>query len=295
MHILIPSIGFGLVTASILSLAAVGFTMQFGVTNILNLAYGEVMGAAGFVALLLNERGVNIWFCLLIGGVFGAVFSYLLNRLVLVPFIRRGTKLFGMVIVTVAIGLIIENVILAIAGPNFFSYTLPHQSNIHVGSMVFTASQLGIIALSVVCMVAVAALLRYTKLGIAMRATAAENSLARSCGIRTDRIIDLSWLISGAMCGLAGVTLFINTTTFTSATANEFLVVIVAAAVLGGVGNAYGAMLGALVLGLATEISAAYINPSYKNVIAFAILVIVLLARPQGILAEVAIQREVAA
>jgi branched-subunit amino acid ABC-type transport system permease component len=295
MHILIPSIGFGLVTASILSLAAVGFTMQFGVTNILNLAYGEVMGAAGFVALLLNERGVNIWFCLLIGGVFGAVFSYLLNRLVLVPFIRRGTKLFGMVIVTVAIGLIIENVILAIAGPNFFSYTLPHQSNIHVASMVFTASQLGIIGLSVVCMLAVHGILRYTKLGIAMRATAAENSLARSCGIRTDRITDLSWLISGAMCGLAGVTLFINTTTFTSATANEFLVVIVAAAVLGGVGNAYGAMLGALVLGLATEISAAYINPSYKNVIAFAILVIVLLARPQGILAEVAIQREVAA
>jgi branched-subunit amino acid ABC-type transport system permease component len=295
MHILIPSIGFGLVTASILSLAAVGFTMQFGVTNILNLAYGEVMGAAGFVALLLNEHGVNIWFCLLIGGVFGAVFSYALNRLVLVPFIRRGTKLFGMVIVTVAIALIIENVILAIGGPNFFSYTLPHQSNIHIGSMVFTASQLGIIALSVVCMLAVAGLLRYTKLGIAMRATAAENSLARSCGIRTDRIIDLSWLISGAMCGLAGVTLFINTTTFTSATANEFLVVIVAAAVLGGVGNAYGAMLGALVLGLATEISAAYINPSYKNVIAFVILVIVLLVRPQGILAEVAIQREVAA
>lgn len=295
MHILIPSVGFGLVTASILALAAVGFTMQFGVTNILNLAYGEVMGATGFVALLLNERGVNIWICLAIGAVFGAVLSYALNRFLLVSFIRRGTKLFGMVIVTVAIGLIIENVILGIAGPSFFSYTLPQQSNIHIGSLVFTASQLVIMALAVVCMAAVHGVLRYTKLGIAMRATAAENSLARSCGIRTDRIIDVSWLISGALCGLAGVTLFINTTTFTSATANEFLVVIVAAAVLGGVGHAYGAMLGALVLGLATEISAAYINPSYKNVIAFGILVIVLLFRPQGILAEIAIQREVAA
>ena len=88
-----------------------------------------------------------------------------------------------------------------------------------------------------------------------MRATAAENSLARGCGIRTDRVVDIAWLMSGAMCGLAGVTLFINTSTFTSATANEFLVVIVAAAVLGGVGHAYGAMLGALVLGLTTEIS----------------------------------------
>jgi branched-chain amino acid transport system permease protein/neutral amino acid transport system permease protein len=295
MHILIPAIGFGLVTASILALGAVGFTMQFGVTNILNLAYGEVMGAAGFVALLANERGVSIWICLVIGAVFGAVFSYLLNRLVFVRFIRRGTKLFGMVIVTVAVALIIENTILGIAGPTFFSYQLPHQSNFHIGSMVFTASQLAIIGLAVVCMLAIHLVLRYTKLGIAMRATSAENSLARGCGIRTDRIVDVSWLISGAMCGLAGVTLFINTTTFTSATANEFLVVIVAAAVLGGVGSAYGAMLGALVLGLATEISAAYINPSYKNVIAFVILVIVLLFRPQGILAEIATQREVAA
>jgi branched-subunit amino acid ABC-type transport system permease component len=295
MHVLIPSIGFGLVTASILALAAVGFTMQFGVTNILNLAYGEVMGATGFIALLLNERGVSIWICLLIGAVFGAGFSYLLNRLLLVSFIRRGTRLFGMVIVTMAVALIIENIVLAVAGPSFFSYTLPHQSNVHFLSMVFTGSQLVIIALAVVCMAAVHLVLRYTKLGIAMRATAAENSLARSCGIRTDRIVDVSWLMSGAMCGLAGVTLFINTTTFTSATANEFLVVIVAAAVLGGVGHAYGAMLGALVLGLATEISAAYIDPSYKNVIAFGILVVVLLFRPQGILAEIATQREVAA
>lgn len=295
MHILIPSIGFGLVTASILALAAVGFTIQFGVTNILNLAYGEVMGATGFIALIINERGVSIWICLAIGAVFGAGFSYLLNRILLVSFIRRGTKLFGMVIVTMAIALIVENVILAVAGPTFFSYKLPHQSNLHIGSLVFTGSQLAIMGLAVACMLAVHGVLRYTKLGIAMRATAAENSLARSCGIRTDRVIDVSWLISGAMCGLAGVTLFINTTTFTSATANEFLVVIVAAAVLGGIGHAYGAMLGGLVLGLATEIAAAYINPSYKNVIAFGILVIVLLFRPQGILAEIATQREVAA
>jgi branched-subunit amino acid ABC-type transport system permease component len=289
-----PSIGFGLVTASILALAAVGFTIQFGVTNVLNLAYGEIMGAAGFVALLCNDAGVNIWFCLAIGGVFGALFSYALNRAILVPFIRRGTRLFGMVIVTIAVGLIIENAILAIGGPTFFSYKLPQESTFHVLSMVFTASQVVIIALALVCMLIIHGVLKYTRLGIAMRATAAENSLARGCGVRTDRVVDVAWLMSGAMCGLAGVTLFINTATFTSATANGFLVVIVAAAVLGGIGSAYGAMLGALVLGLATEISAAYISPDYKNVTAFVILILVLLVRPQGILADIATQREVA-
>ena len=295
MSLLGPSIGFGLVTASILALAAVGFTMQFGVTNVLNLAYGEVMGASGFVALLFNNAGVSIWLCLAIGAIFGAVSSYALNRLILAPYVRRGTRLFGMVIVTVAVGLVIENVILAVEGPNFFSYRLPHESTFHFASMVLNGSQVVIIALAVVCMLIVHTVLTYTKLGIAMRATAAENSLARGCGIRTDRVVDIAWLMSGAMCGLAGVTLFINTSTFTSATANEFLVVIVAAAVLGGVGHAYGAMLGALVLGLTTEISAAYIDPTYKDVTAFVILIIVLLLRPQGILAEIATQREVAA
>lgn len=295
MSLLGPAIGFGLVTASILALAAVGFTMQFGVTNILNLAYGEVMGAAGFIALLCNNAGLSIWLCLAVGGIFGAVSSYVLNRAILVPFIRRGTRLFGMVIVTIAVGLIIENAILAIGGPTFFSYKLPHEGTFHIASMVLTASQVAIIGLAVVCMLIVHGVLSHTKLGIAMRATAAENTLAKGCGVRTDRIVDIAWLMSGAMCGLAGVTLFINLTTFTSATANEFLVVVVAAAVLGGVGHAYGAMLGALVLGLTTEISAAYIDPAYKNVAAFVILVLVLLVRPQGILAEIATQREVAA
>ncbi len=232
--------------------------------------------------------------CLAVGGVFGALASYALNRAILVPFIRRGTRLFGMVIVTIAVGLIIENVVLAIGGPTFFSYKLPHEGTVHIASMILSGSQVAIIGLAVVCMLAVHGVLSHTKLGIAMRATAAENTLAKGCGVRTERIVDIAWLMSGGMCGLAGVALFINLTTFTSATANEFLVVIVAAAVLGGVGHAYGAMLGALVLGLTTEISAAYIDPAYKNVAAFVILVLVLLVRPQGILAEIATQREVA-
>ena len=295
MQFIGPAIGFGFVTASILALAAVGFTMQFGVTNILNLAYGEVMAASGFVALIVNRAGFSIWVGMAVAAVFGALLSYLLNRAVYIPFIRRGTRLFGMVIVTIGVGLIIENTVLAITGPNFFSYSLAQESSYKLGPFVVSTSQLVIMAIAVVAMVLVHALLRYTKLGMAMRATATDASLARGCGIRTERIVDVAWLISGAMCGIAGVTLFINTTSFTAATGNSFLVVIVAAAILGGVGQPYGAMLGALAIGLTSEIAASFINPSYKNVVAFVILVVVLLFRPQGILAEIATQREVAA
>ncbi len=295
MEFLGPAIGFGLVTASILSLAAVGFTMQFGATNILNLAFGEVMAASGFAALFADRAGLPIWASMAIAAVFGAVLSYLLNRGVFLPFVRRGTRLFGMVIVTVAVALIIENTILAITGPNFFSYALPEVSTYNVGPMILSANQIVIMGIAVIGMLTVHGLLRYTKLGMAMRATASDASLARGCGIRTQRIVDVAWLLSGALGGIAGVALFINTTSFTSATANSFLVVIVSAAILGGVGQPYGAMLGALVIGLTTEISAAFLNPEYKNVVAFAILVVVLLLRPQGILAEIATQREVTA
>ena len=269
--------------------------MQFGVTNILNLAFGEVMAASGFVALMVSRSGLSIWVSMAIAAVFGAVLSYLLNRAVFLPFLRRGTRLFGMVIVTVAVGLIIENAILAITGPNFFSYSLPEVSTYNVGPMILTANQIAIMGIAVIAMLAIHGLLRYTKLGMAMRATASDASLARGCGIRTHRIVDVAWLASGALAGIAGVALFINTTSFTSATANSFLVVIVSAAILGGVGQPYGAMLGALVIGLTSEIAAAFINPSYKNVVAFVILVVVLLFRPQGILAEIATQREVTA
>ena len=97
MNLFILSLGFGVVTASILALGAVGFTLQFSVTNVLNLAYGDVMIASAFVAYALNTRGVNIWIALVVGGAFGAVASWFLNRAVFSPFIRRGTRLFGMV------------------------------------------------------------------------------------------------------------------------------------------------------------------------------------------------------
>jgi branched-chain amino acid transport system permease protein/neutral amino acid transport system permease protein len=294
--VFVPSIGFGLVTASILALAAVGFTLQFGVTNILNLAYGDLMTASAYVGYLVNKGGAPIIVSLLVGCTFGAVSSLLLNRLVFTPFIRRGTKLFGMVIVTLSVGVIIQNIVLAVGGPTFFTYHFDVGSTVHPLGMVLNVSQLEIIGLALAAMIIVQLLLTRTRLGKAMRATAANPGLAQASGIATDRVIDAAWFISGALCGLAGVVLVLNTTAFQSTTGSDFLVIIIAAAMLGGVGRPTGAMLGALVLGLVTEISAAFISPSYKEIFAFGVLVIVLLLRPTGILSQYAGgQRELAA
>jgi branched-chain amino acid transport system permease protein/neutral amino acid transport system permease protein len=295
VNTIVPAIGFGIVTASILAVAGVGFTLQFGVTNILNLAYGDIMTAAAFVAYLVTSAGLSVWLALVAGAVFGSVFSVLLNRCIYTPFVRRGTRLFGMIIVTIAVSLIVQNGLLAIFGANFFSLKMPRPASVHIAGMAFTTVQLAIIAIAAVAMLLIHLLLRYTKLGKAMRATAADPDLARNCGIATDRVIDLAWAISGALCGLAGVILVMNVTAFTDTTGAQFLIPIVAVAVLGGIGQPYGAMLGALVIGITTEVAAAIFSPEYKNVVAFVILVIVLLARPQGILSEVATRKEVAA
>ncbi|HUY57166.1 MAG TPA: hypothetical protein VMV12_04990, partial [Candidatus Micrarchaeaceae archaeon] len=138
MNLLLPAIGFGVVTASILALAGVGFTLQFGVTNILNLAYGSIMTGAAFAALLVSQRGVNLWIAVAAGGAFGAVFSVALNRVVYTPFIRRGTRLFGMIIVTISVALVVQYGIQAIWGASFFSLEGLHASAIQLGAFAFT-------------------------------------------------------------------------------------------------------------------------------------------------------------
>jgi branched-subunit amino acid ABC-type transport system permease component len=293
--VLVPSIGFGLVTASILALAAVGFTLQFGVTNILNLAFGDVMTACAFVGYYVNQAGGGIAESIAAAAVFGALASWALNRFLYTPFVRRGTKLFGMVVVTLSVGTVVQNILLAAFGASFFTFPVPPSRKYHIAGMTFTGLQLAIIAISVVAMVLLQLLLSKTKLGKAMRATSANPALARVCGIATDRVIDLAWLISGLMCGIAGVVLVLNTVTFESTTGSDFLVIIVAAAVLGGVGRPVGAMAAALVVGIVTEVAAAYITPSFKEVIAFSVLVIVLLVRPQGLFGQATAVKEVVA
>src|SRR5258708_30965011 len=124
-------------------------------------------------------------------------------------------------------------------------------------------------AIAVAAMAGVHVLLRYTRLGRAMRATAANRTLARNCGIRTGRVITATWALTGALCGLAGVVFAMDAGSFDATATDLFLVLILAAVFLGGPGQAYGAMLGAVIIGIATEVSAAYITPSYKYVIAF--------------------------
>ncbi|HTT52285.1 MAG TPA: branched-chain amino acid ABC transporter permease [Streptosporangiaceae bacterium] len=284
MSLFVASLGFGLVTAAVLAIASVGFTLQFAVTDVLNLAYAAIMIFGAFVAYAVNRAGESVWLGLLAAVVACALISVLLNVGIYAPFQRRGTAPITMVIVSLGMTLIIEFGVQAVTGGTAVSYTMSNGPTLAGGGLNLDGVEVIIIVLSVLVMLAVHGLLRYTKLGKAMRATAANQSLARNCGIRASRVITATWAITGALCGLAGVVFAIDAGSFDATSTDLFLILILAAVFLGGPGQAYGAMLGAVVIGLATEVSAVFIPADYKYVIAFVVLLVMLGVRPTGLL-----------
>lgn len=284
--IYLHALGFGLVTASILSLASVGLSLQFGVTNYINFAYGEMLTFGAYFAWVANSQyHWNIWLALLGGALATGVLGVILNLIILQPFVRRQYPVLFMLVVTFGLSLILANVLLAIWGADFRSYSVAHDAEYTIGPFLFTGRQLVIIGIAALAMVGVHVLLNYTKLGKAMRAMSDNPTLARNCGIDTEMVTNFTWLLSGFLAGLAGVVLAINISSFQPAFGGDFLFVIFAAVILGGIGKPYGAMAGALVIGIVTELAAVPLSSDFKNDAAFVILVLVLLFRPQGIFA----------
>jgi branched-subunit amino acid ABC-type transport system permease component len=283
MELLIEAIGFGIAAGAVIALGAVGFSVQFGMSNVLNITYGSLMTLGAYVGLFLVDRGISVWIALAIAGVVVGAASVAFHRGLLAPLVRRGTRAFAIVIVTVSAGVVLQYVIVIFAGPAALSYGEQSGQTFRLLGVVLTASQVTIIVLATALMLGLHLLLTRTTLGRAMRATASNRILAQSCGIATDRISDIAWMLSGMLCGAAGVALAITTVSFDFSIGAVFLIPMIAAAVLGGIGQPYGAMAGGLVVGVASEVAAAYTNPAYREVVAFAILIVMLLVRPNGL------------
>jgi len=277
------SFGFGLITAAVLAIATVGFTMQFAVTNVLNLAYGSVMINSAYVTYYFNQRGASIWIALFAGVACGSIVSWLLNRFIYTPFQRRNLIPITLVIVSLGVDLCGTFGLQGIVGGSYVSYTMSQGHEFHILGMLLSGVQLIIFAICAGVLILIHWLLKYTRMGKAMRATSANPNLARNSGVKTKFIISMTWIISGALCGLAGTVFAMNSGVFEATSAELYIVLLLAAMFLGGPGEPYGAMLGALVIGLATEISAAYITADYKEVIAFLVLLGMLAFRPYGL------------
>lgn len=277
-------VGFGLVTASVLAISAVALTLQFSVTDVPNFSHGELMTIGAYTALEAQSFTSNLVVGALLAAVSGSVLALILN-LLLRRFIRAGAKRFVLFVITIAYGLLLQNIYQLVWGVDTRAYKLPLSEVHHIGPMILTGRQLAIIAIAVLAMLAVHVMLRYTKFGKAQRAVADNKELARVAGISVGRVVTITWLITGAMAGLAGFILGMTVGAITPTLGFNFLLTVFAAVIIGGLGKPYGAMAGALIIGLVTEVSALYIDPDYTSVLAFGILLLALAFRPQGLVA----------
>jgi len=279
-------LGFGLVAAGFIAVAAVGATLQFGITNYINFALGDYMTIGAYSAWVLTSRAINFWVATAVAVVIGGVVALLISRFVLAPFVRRKTPVLYMLIVTLGVGLIITNVIQLLFGSDQQQYpaSVIDQSAFHLGPFLATPNQLITLGLAAGLMIALHFMLTRTALGKGMRAMSDDPDLARVAGIDAGRITDWVWVISGGLAALAGVLLALDVGSFTPAFGELFLFVIFAAVVVGGAGQPNGAMLGALITGVATSLAVLFVNSAYKNDVAFLILLVALVLRPQGII-----------
>jgi branched-chain amino acid transport system permease protein/neutral amino acid transport system permease protein len=294
MALLVDTIVFGIISGTLVAIGAVGFTLQYGVTNVLNLAYGSILTSAIFIGYLVSQHTTALWLLLVVGAAWGAGLSYLLGMGLLARYVRRGTNAVGVAIVTVSVGLIIQFGLEAIQGPGLLSFQSVAGSPFHIFNAVVSTTQVMLVAVAVGLMTLMHLLLRHTRLGLAMRATSADASLSRGCGISTNRVRSLSWLISGGLCGVTGIILGVSVGAFNSTTGNDLFILIVAAAIVGGIGRPYGAMVGGLLLGIVSEGTAAVLSPALDDVVACGVIVLVLVARPQGIFSDYAPTRSLA-
>jgi neutral amino acid transport system permease protein len=279
----------GLVTGSVIALAAAGVSIVYGILRLVNFAYGDYMTFGAFMGILFNVTlGLPIVPAAVLAMAATAVLSVALELVLWQPLRTRSAGFMSLFLVSVGLALVLRHAIYLVAGPQPRTYSVDPYKVYVIGSARLSGAQGIAIVVASVGIVLVGVLIARTGVGRAVRALADDLPLAAVAGVRTGRVILAAWIVSGLLAGLAGVLAGLVQTSFNPQLGFTLLLPIFAAVVLGGIGSVYGALAGGLALGLAMELStwpefAGGVDPTYKPVVAFAALVLVLLLRPQGL------------
>ena len=285
----------GLVFSLLLAMAALGLSMIFGTTGLTNFAHGELITFGALVAygvdslpgeIRVGGANITILAAVAIALAVSAVFGYVQDRGLWRPLRIRGTGVVAMMVVSIGLSILLRNVYQYVAGGSthqYSQYSSPRPFSI--GPVLVTPKDIGIVIFSIVVLVFVTLALQRTKLGKATRAVADNTALAAASGINVDRVISVVWIVGAALAGLSGVLLGM-TQGFDYQVGFKLLLLVFAAVVLGGLGTAWGAIVGAMVIGLFVEVSTLIVPAELKFVGALVILIIVLLIRPQGLLGK---------
>jgi len=280
----------GLVTGSVIAIAAVGVSLVYGILRLVNFAYGDYMAFGALAAYELNgPLGHGIVVSVLFAMVATAVLSVALDLALWRPLRRRRAGFMSLFLASIGLALVLRQALLLAYGPQPRTYTVDPYKVYVVGSVRLSEAQFVTIVVAAVAIVLVGVLLSRSTVGRTMRALADDGALAGIAGVNVGRVIAYTWIVSGLLAGLAGVLAALIQTSFNPNFGFQLLLPVFAGVVLGGVGSAYGALAGGLVLGVAMELSTwpalwgGGVDPVYKPVVAFVVLIAALMVRPQGL------------
>jgi branched-chain amino acid transport system permease protein/neutral amino acid transport system permease protein len=278
---------YGVVLGSILTLGAIGVSLIFGILRFAHFAHGDLMTMGAYFALsLVVGLGFPIWASAPFAIAGAALVAIAIDQTVYRR-LRRATPVI-LLISSFGIAIALRSVAQLIWGPHNQVYQsgiqMPHRVEMpmDLGTLIVKPDHVWIVLSAALLVVALHLFLTRTKMGKAMRAMSDNMDLALVSGIPSERVIMVTWAVGGGLAAVAGIFLGMDTRLH-PVMGWSLLLPVFAAAILGGIGRPYGAIAGGMVIGLAMEMSTMIINPTYKPAVAFALMVLMLVVRPQGL------------
>jgi len=282
----------GIFLGAVYALFAIGYTLIFGVLDILNLAHAAIFMAAAFAALGLAGAGVPLGLAILAAIVFAGLLGILLDRVAFAPLRRRNAGTLVPLISSIGAAIVIQGVVRGIFGPDERRFPeVPFAATqFHVGSLTIGALDLVILASALALMLLLSFVMRATPLGRDIRAVADDKVAAALLGINLERTIALTFFIASALGGAAGILIGLQYDSVSTDMGGRIELKGLAIIILGGMGSVTGAVIGAFVLGLAETLAVATIGSSYRDAVAFGVMFVLLVLRPSGLLGKRALR-----
>jgi len=291
----------GLKQGLYLAMASIGLSLIYGTTGLVNFAHAEMVTWGGLATYFWNfygvagvagvfaawpapfGNGVNLVFAVVLGMISGGVLGFLLDRTLFRTLRRQGVGLIAQMVITIGLSIVLRYLFLYFFGGQPRSFrNFSAQRAVSLGPVELPPKDIIAMGLSVGVLVVIGLLLTGTQMGKAMRAVSDNKDLAESSGIDVQRVISTVWIFGAGAAALGGAFFALDQTKWDFGF--RILLLIFSAVTLGGLGTAYGALLGALVIGLVINLSTLVIDPELKNMVALLVMVVVLLFRPQGLL-----------
>lgn len=279
----------GLVSGLLIALPAIALSLTYGVLNFANFSIGAMITVGAYLAYFFNANlGAPILVAAPLSALSLALVAIAVQRLV---YRQVGhADHITLLVASMGVAFVLENVMRLIYGADVRTLDVPVARPLQFYGLRLNHEQLTIAIVSLAAMVVVGFLLTRTKLGRAMRAIADDPALADVRGVNRNRTIDWTWAISGALTALAGILIALDGTVEPLMGAN-YVVSVFAAVIVGGIGNPFGAVAGAILIGLIEETSALAVSTTYRQGVSFVVLVLVLFLRPQGIFGFARVRR----